>query len=135
MYKGFWEQSGEQRREESAAGSQEQNAGRDESRAREPVETRCKEEAPAESKAERLHSVDIADTRESRRRNASRKTDAKRERKPTSNDRLKLDLVRRALVYIESATAVVVSHVESDLHEHANWCCKKRTSTLLAPLT
>ena len=55
--------------------------------------------------------------------------------KTTSNDRLKLDIVRRALVYRESATAVVVSHVESDLHEHANGCRKKRTSTLLAPLT
>ena len=33
--------------------------------------------------------------------------------KTTSNDRLKLDLVRRALVYRESATAVVVSHVST----------------------
>ena len=55
--------------------------------------------------------------------------------KTTSNDHLKLDLVLRALVYRESATAVVVWHVESDLHEHANGCRKKRTSTLLAPLT
>ena len=100
-----------------------QNAGRNESREREPVETRCREEAPAESKAEHRQ-----------RRNASRKRDAKRE-KTTSNDRLKLDLVRRALVYRKSATAVVVSHMESNLHEHANGCRKKRTSTLLAPLT
>ena len=61
---GFWEQSREQRREESAA-------GRDESRARKLVETGCREEAPVESKAERRQ-----------RRNASRKRDAKRERKP-----------------------------------------------------
>ena len=35
----------------------------------------------------------------------------------------------RSLVYRESATVVVVSHVESDLHEHANGCRKKRTRT------
>ena len=112
MYKGFWEQSREQRaagRDEMQRGS----AGRVESR------------APAETK------------RVSKERSKARE-------KTTSNDRLKLDLVRRALVlyiysyiyiyiYIERererATAIVVSHVESDFHEHANGCHKKRTST------
>ena len=83
-----------------------------------------------------LEAESRAETRGERwqRRNESRKRDAKRE-KTTNNDRLKLDLVRHALVYRESATAVVVSHVERDLHEHANGCRKKSTSTLLAPLT
>ena len=31
-----------------------------------------------------------------------------------------LKLVRRALLYRKSATAAMVLHVESDLHEHAN---------------
>ena len=46
-------QSRAETRGERRLHSREQNAGRDESRAREPVETRCREEAPAESKAER----------------------------------------------------------------------------------
>ena len=33
---------------------------------------------------------------------------------------LKLELVRRALLYRESATAIVKLRVESDYHEHAN---------------
>ena len=31
-----------------------------------------------------------------------------------------IELVRRALLYRKSATAAVMLHVESDLHEHAN---------------
>ena len=46
----------------------------------------------------------------------------------TSNDRLKLELVRRSLLYSESETAAVVLHMENDLHVHANGCCKRRTS-------
>ena len=87
-----------------------------------------REKRPEESAAGRVESRAPAETK--RVSNERRKV-----REKTTSDRLKLDLVRRALVYRESAMAVVVSHVKSDLHEHANWCLKNRTSTLLAPLT
>ena len=41
-----------------------------------------------------------------------------------------LELVGRALLYRKSATAAVVLHVESDLHEHANGRSKRRTSSV-----
>ena len=86
-------------------------------------------------------------TRESRqRRNAERKGRQRRnqsagrdetrleretqsERENTSNDRQMLELVRRALLYRKSATAAVMLHVESDLHEHANGRRKRRTTS------
>ena len=51
------------------------------------------------------------------------------DRENTSNDSLKLELVRRAFLYRESATAVVVLLVESDLQEHASGRRKRRTSS------
>ena len=94
-------------------------------------ETKRREEAPAGTKAER---------RQRRKQNPGRdetrlKRETQSERETTSNDSLKLELVRRALLYRESATAFVVLHLERDLHEHANWCRKRRTLAPLAPLT
>ena len=57
-------------------------------------------------------------------------TETQSESKSTSNENLKLELVRRALLYRESATAVVVLLVESDLQEHANGRRKRRTSSV-----
>ena len=81
----------------------------------------ARDDSPAETRAECRQ-----------RRDASRNRDAKRERENTSNDSLKLELVRRALLYRKSETAVVVLHMESlffFLHEHANRCRKRRTSS------
>ena len=88
-------------------------------------ETKRREEAPAGTKAER---------RQRRKQNPGRaetrlKIETQSERETTSNDSLKFELVRRALLYRESATAFVVLHVESDLHEHANGCRNRRTSS------
>ena len=73
--------------------------------AREPAETKRREEAPAETK------------RVSKERRKAREK--------------MLELVWRALlrVYRKSATAAVMLHVESDLHEHANGRRKRRTSS------
>ena len=60
---------------------------------------------------------------------ASRNRDAKRKRENTSNDSQMLELGRRAFLYSESATAAVVLHGESDLHEHANGCRIGHTSS------
>ena len=75
-------------------------------------ETKRREEAPAGTKAER---------RQRRKQNPGRaetrlKRETQSEKETTSNDSLKLELVRRALLYKESATAFVVLHLESDLH-------------------
>ena len=65
-------------------------------------ETKRREEAPAGTKAERRQ-----------RRNTSQKRRVSRAMTAMSNDSLKLELVRRALLYRESATAFVVLHVKS----------------------
>ena len=80
---------------------------------------------PAGTKAER---------RQRQKQNPGRdetrlKRETQSERETTSNDSLKHELVRRALLYRESATAFVVLHLERDLHEHANGCRKRRTSS------
>ena len=61
-----------------------------------------------------------------------------KERRKASNDSQMLELVRRALLYRKSATAAVVLHVESDLHEHANGptgAVRGAHLAFLAPLT
>ena len=88
-------------------------------------ETKRREEAPAGTKAERRQRRKQRAGREETRVERERQS----ERETTSNDRQKLELMRRALLYRESATAFVVWHVESDLHEHANGCRKRRTSS------
>ena len=75
-----------------------------------------------------------AEHRQRRKQNSGRdetrvERETQSERETTSNDSLKLEPVRRALLYRESATAFVVLHVESDLHEHANGCRKTRVKS------
>ena len=88
-------------------------------------ETKRKEEAPAGTKAERRQRQNQNPGRDETRL----KRETQSEKETTSNDSLKLELVRRALLYKESATAFVVLNLESDLHEHANGCRKRRTSS------
>ena len=101
-------QSRDQRREQ-----REQSAGRDEtlSAGRDEMQSPGRDEsrAPAETRI------------------VSKQTQSESEN--TSNDSLKLELVRRAFLYRESATAVLVLLVDSDLQEHANGRRKRRTSS------
>ena len=95
----------------------EQNAGRDECRTREPA----RRNAERKRRQRRKQSAGRDETR------LERETQSKR---TTSNDSLKLELVRRTLLFRESATAFVVLQVENDLHKHANGYRNRRTSSV-----
>ena len=95
------------------------------------------------SHTRRVRRVAEAEVRHKRSRDGSRdeskapaKTETRleketqRERENTRNDSQMLELVRRALLYRKSATAAVVLHVESNLHEHANGRRKRCTSSV-----
>ena len=104
------------------------------------AELRSAEQRP-ETRAERRQKRDAecrqrrdAERRQRRKQSAGRdenrlETETQSESENTSNDSLKLELVRRALLYSESAMAAVASHWESDLHEHANGCRIGHTSS------
>ena len=84
------------------------------------------------TKAKTWQSSNRDERRESRAPAETRSVSKQRDKaraKNTSNDSLMLELARRALLYRKSATAAVVLHVESDLHEHANGRCKRSTSS------
>ena len=93
-------------------------------------ETKRREEAPAGTKAER---------QQRRKQNPGRdetrlKRETQSERETTSNVSLKLELVRRALLYREGATAFVVLHVESDLTSTPTGAVRGPHLAPLAPL-
>ena len=129
--------------------SERRSRGRDETEAKQRRELsagRERSRTSAERRAETRDQIrDETDQRRDQRReqreqSASRdenrlQTETQSESENTRNDSLKLELVRRALLCRKSATTVVVLHVESDLHEHANGCRKSAHLAHLAPLT
>ena len=119
------ETEAEHRREQSREQRWEESAGIVESRT---LKTREQSERAGRDKMQ-MGSAGRVESREAAQTKRVSKKHAKRERDHEQWQPKTWARAVRSLVYRESTTAVVVSHVESDLHEHAIGCRKKRTRT------